>query len=50
MSDREKMIELTNLCMVYDDNDNILVLDRLGRPDWACIIFPGGARLKRVNQ
>ena len=24
MSDRAKMIELTNLCMVYDDNDNIL--------------------------
>ena len=30
MSDKAKMIELTNLCMVYDDNDNILVLE-IGR-------------------
>lgn len=41
MSDRANMIELTNLCMVYDDNDNILVLDRLAG-DWAGVTFPGG--------
>ena len=41
MSDKAKMIELTNLCMVYEDNDNILVLDRLAG-DWAGVTFPGG--------
>lgn len=41
MSDRANRIELTNLCMVYDDNDNILVLDRLAG-DWAGVTFPGG--------
>lgn len=41
MPDRANMIELTNLCMVYDDNDNILVLDRLAG-DWAGVTFPGG--------
>ncbi len=41
MSKREKMIELTNLCMVYDDRGNILVLDRI-KGDWAGITFPGG--------
>lgn len=41
MSNSGKMIELTNLCMVYDDNGNILVLDRV-KGDWAGVTFPGG--------
>lgn len=41
MSNSRKMIELTNLCMVYDDKDNILVLDRV-KGDWAGVTFPGG--------
>ena len=31
----------TNLCMVYDDTGNILVLDRK-KEDWPGIAFPGG--------
>lgn len=31
----------TNMCMVYDDNGNILVQDRLN-PNWPGITFPGG--------
>lgn len=33
-------IELTTMCMVYDD-DKVLVQDRLD-PDWPGITFPGG--------
>lgn len=36
----EKAI-FTNLCMVYDDNGNILVQDRKD-PEWGGICFPGG--------
>lgn len=32
---------LTNMCMVYDDNHNILVEDRV-LPTWPGITFPGG--------
>lgn len=31
----------TNMCMIYDDNGNILVQDRLNK-NWAGITFPGG--------
>lgn len=31
----------TNLCMVYDDADNVLVIDR-NKEDWPGITFPGG--------
>ena len=40
MSRSEQAI-FTNLCMVYDDADNILVQNRLD-PDWPGICFPGG--------
>lgn len=40
MSRSEKAI-FTNLCMVYDDNGNILVQDRRD-PSWPGICFPGG--------
>lgn len=36
----EKTI-FTNMCMVYDDNGNVLVQNRLN-PDWPGITFPGG--------
>lgn len=36
----EKAI-ITNMCMVYDDNGNILVEDRV-KEDYAGIAFPGG--------
>lgn len=34
-------VELTNMCMVYDDDGNILVQNRLNK-DWPGITFPGG--------
>lgn len=30
-----------NMCMIYDDNGNILVQDRL-KKDWPGVTFPGG--------
>lgn len=40
MSRSEQAI-FTNLCMVQDDNGNILVQDRK-KPDWPGLCFPGG--------
>lgn len=40
MSKRE-IVELTNMCMVYDDKGNILVQDRVDSR-WSGITFPGG--------
>ena len=40
MSKIEK-VELTNMCMVYDDNGNILVQDRIDKK-WGGVTFPGG--------
>lgn len=40
MSRKEKTI-FTNMCMVYDDNGNVLVQNRMN-PDWPGITFPGG--------
>lgn len=36
-----ELAEFTNLCMVYDDQGNILVQDRAD-PNWPGICFPGG--------
>lgn len=36
-----ELAEFTNLCMVYDDQGNILVQDRRD-PSWGGICFPGG--------
>lgn len=36
-----ELAEFTNLCMVYDDQGNILVQDQLD-PDWPGLCFPGG--------
>lgn len=38
---RSEQVILTNLCMVYDHQGNILVQDRLA-PDWPGLCFPGG--------
>ena len=38
---RSEHVILTNLCMVYDHDGNILVQDRLA-PDWPGLCFPGG--------
>lgn len=40
MSRSEKVI-LTNMCMVYDDEGNVLVQDRVDE-DWSGLAFPGG--------
>lgn len=40
MSRSEKVI-LTNMCMVYDDEGNVLVQDRVDK-DWSGLAFPGG--------
>lgn len=38
---REEKTILTNMCMVYDDQGNVLVEDRCD-PEWSGITFPGG--------
>ena len=38
---RKETVVLTNMCMVYDNQGNILVQDRLD-PDWPGVTFPGG--------
>ena len=38
---RRETVELTNMCMLYDNLGNILVQDRLD-PDWPGVTFPGG--------
>lgn len=38
---RRETVVLTNMCMVYDNQGNILVQDRL-EPDWPGVTFPGG--------
>lgn len=40
MSKRE-IVELTNMCMVYDDKGNVLVQDRVDSK-WGGVTFPGG--------
>lgn len=38
---RSEQAIFTNLCLIYDDNGNILVEDRKD-PEWPGICFPGG--------
>ena len=38
---RRETVVLTNMCMVYDNQGNILVQDRLDS-DWPGVTFPGG--------
>lgn len=39
--DRSAKTVLTNMCMIYDDDGNVLVQDRRDS-DWGGITFPGG--------
>ena len=38
---RRETVVLTNMCMIYDNQGNILVEDRLD-PGWPGVTFPGG--------
>lgn len=38
---REENCVLTNMCIVYDGNGNVLVQDKIN-PDWPGMTFPGG--------
>ena len=38
---RTETVVLTNMCMIYDDNGNILVQDRNDK-HWGGLTFPGG--------
>ena len=40
MAGEERAI-FTNMCMIYDDDGNILVQDRVN-PDWSGVTFPDG--------
>ena len=38
---RTETVTLTNMCMVYDENGNVLVQDRVDK-NWGGLTFPGG--------
>lgn len=38
---RNSPVELTNMCMIYDDNGNVLVEEKIGK-DYHGLVFPGG--------
>lgn len=38
---RSESAVFTNMCMIYDNNGNILVINRKN-PDWPGVTFPGG--------
>lgn len=38
---REEMVTLTNMCMVYDNEGNVLVQNKVGK-GWSGLTFPGG--------
>lgn len=37
----EERAVFTNMCMIYDDDGNVLVQDRI-KNDWSGVTFPGG--------
>lgn len=39
--ERTQLVTLTNMCMVYDGEGNVLVQDRVSK-DWGGLTFPGG--------
>lgn len=39
--DRSEKAVFTNMCMIYDNNGNVLVQDKKD-PEWGGITFPGG--------
>ena len=38
---RTEQVTLTNMCMVYDNDGNVLVQDKVDS-DWGGLTFPGG--------
>ena len=38
---KTEKITLTNMCMIYDNNDNVVVQDKVGK-SYSGLIFPGG--------
>lgn len=38
---RAEIVTLTNMCMIYDGNGNVLVQDRVDK-NWGGLTFPGG--------
>ena len=38
---RTELVTLTNMCMIYDDNGNVLVQDKVDS-HWGGLTFPGG--------
>ncbi len=45
--ERYEKVELTNMCMIYDDLGNILVQNRV--KSWCGIAFPGGHVIKNES-
>ncbi len=45
---KHETVELTNMCMVYDDNGNILVQNKKSKV-WGGITFPGGHIKKKES-
>lgn len=41
LNKRYEQIELTNMCMIYDNEGNVVVQDKIGK-SWGGITFPGG--------
>ena len=38
---RSTLVELTNMCMIYDNAGNVLVEEKIGK-NYRGLIFPGG--------
>ena len=41
LNKRYEQIELTNMCMIYDNEGNVVVQDKIGK-SWGGLTFPGG--------
>lgn len=39
---RKTSVELTNMCMIYNDKKEVLVQDKIGTTAWSGLTFPGG--------
>lgn len=39
--ERTEVVTLTNMCMIYDDDNNVVVQEKIGK-DYKGLIFPGG--------
>ena len=39
--ERQDKVILTNICMIYDNNGNVLIEEKVGK-NYKGLIFPGG--------